>query len=329
VRLRLRYCGLCGTDLFKLQFDAAEPGTVLGHEIVGTIDALGNGVRGFEPGDRVVVPHHVPCGDCPLCRRGSETQCERFRDNLLEPGGFSEFIRVGPRAVELALRRLPDAVADEAAVFLEPAACALRGIRRAGLPLDELCRVPHGGVACAVVLGAGSMGILHLVLLRALYPALRIVCSDLREDRLALAESLGATATSCAGKDHLESVVEDLSLGLGADVVFDTVGGPELLDLALGLTREGGTVVLFAHAADGARARFDINRLFKFERRVVGTYSGALKEQEAVFALLCRGGLDPLGALTCTLPLSCFGEAVERVRAGQALKVLLHPDEDG
>src|SRR6187549_4107801 len=106
------------------------PGPVPGHEVVGTVEALGDGTVGFEPGDRVVVPHHVACGTCDLCRRGSETLCPLFRENLLVPGGFSEHILVRERAVRLAAFGLPPHVPDEAAVFLEPAACVLRGIRQ-------------------------------------------------------------------------------------------------------------------------------------------------------------------------------------------------------
>jgi L-iditol 2-dehydrogenase len=118
--LRLRVVGFCGTDLFKLDSSAAEAGTVLGHELVGEVIALGGGVTGFAKGDRVAVPHHVPCGTCHLCRCGNETMCEVFRENLLEPGAFADTILVKSRATEFAARHLPDHVSDEAAVLWSP-----------------------------------------------------------------------------------------------------------------------------------------------------------------------------------------------------------------
>ncbi|PIW29835.1 MAG: hypothetical protein COW30_04025, partial [Rhodospirillales bacterium CG15_BIG_FIL_POST_REV_8_21_14_020_66_15] len=118
--LKLRVVGFCGTDLFKLDTGAAGPGTVLGHELVGEVAALGDGVTGFTPGDRVAVPHHVPCGDCLMCRRGNETMCETFRENLMAPGGFSDTVLIKARAAARAAHRLPDGVPDEAAVFMEP-----------------------------------------------------------------------------------------------------------------------------------------------------------------------------------------------------------------
>ncbi len=105
--LRLSCAGLCGTDLYKLRHGTAAAGTVLGHEIVGTVAALGAGVRGFAPGDRVAVPHHVACGECALCRRGSEPLCPAFAENLLVPGGFAEWVLVRERAVRAAAFGLP------------------------------------------------------------------------------------------------------------------------------------------------------------------------------------------------------------------------------
>jgi len=311
--LRLRTVGLCGTDLFKLNTGSAAPGSVLGHELVGEVAVLGPGVTGFAADDRVAVPHHVPCGICPLCRRGSETMCAVFRENLLEPGGFADYILVRPRAAALAARRVPESLSDESAVFMEPAACVLRGIDRSGIGAD----------GAAVVLGAGSMGLLHLLVLRALHPGLTVVVVDPVAERRALAETLGAMSSAAPEAAHDQ--VMAATRGLGADAVFDTVGGASTLEAAIEMSREGGTVVLFAHAPDGARAGFEINRLFKLERRILGTYSAALGEQARIFELLCSGALDPTPLVTHRLPLDDFAAGVELARRHQALKVLYTP----
>jgi len=325
ILLSLRVSGLCGTDLFKLLNRAPAPGDVLGHELVGTVEALGPEARGFEIGDRVVVPHHVACGECALCLRGSGTLCAAFRENLLHPGGFSDRVLVRERAARLAARKVPSHVSDEAAVFLEPAACVLRGISRAGLSF--LDRAPEGKrpPACAVVLGAGSMGLLHLLVLRSVHPGLPVVISDRVPERLELARDLGASIAREPGDAGLRAVVKELTGGLGADAVFDTVGGAGLLKLALALAREGGTTVLFAHAPRGERADFELNDLFKHERRVVGTYSSTLAEQEEVYRLIVSGRLDASPLVTHRLPLSRFQEGVDLSLARKALKVLLVP----
>jgi L-iditol 2-dehydrogenase len=316
--LRLRYAGLCGTDLFKLRQATAAPGSVLGHEVVGTVEALGQDTVGFEPGDRVVVPHHVACGTCDLCRRGSETLCPMFRENLLVPGGFSEHILVRERAVRLATFGLPPHVPDEAAVFLEPAACVLRGIRQS--------RLVEMSASVAAIVGGGSMGLLHLLVLKAVHPTLRVAVSDPLDERLERALELGAEAAVPPG--YAREAVDALSEGFGADVVFDTAGGPEALAAALGLVRPGGTVVLFAHAGEGERAGFDLNPFFNSEGKLIATYSSSLAEQREIHRLMATRRLDPSPLVTHRLPLSRFEEAVELATELRALKILLTPDEN-
>jgi L-iditol 2-dehydrogenase len=322
--LRLSVAGLCGTDLFKLRHGTAGAGSVLGHEVVGSVARLGEGVVGFAPGDRVVVPHHVACGECDFCRRGNEPSCPAFRENLLSPGGFSEWVLVRERAVRRAAFGLPPHLKDEAAVFLEPAACVLRGIRHARLPEVALAGPSPG---CVAVLGGGSMGLLHLLVLKAVHPTLRVAVSDPLGERRERARRLGADAAAEPGEAARQAVA-DLSGDRGADVVFDTVGGAGPLESALAFTRPGGTVVLFAHADAGERAGFDLNAFFKSERRLLATYSSDLAEQREVFRLLVTGRLAPSPLVTHRLSLSRFAEAVELARDRRALKVLLTPDEE-
>ena len=316
--LGLRVVGFCGTDLFKLKTGSAKPGTVLGHELVGDVIALGDGVEKFALGDRVVVPHHVPCGTCIYCRRGNETMCEVFKENLMEPGGFADAILIRPRAVEFAARKVPASLSDESAVFMEPAACVLRGIERSGLK-DE---------GIAVVLGAGSMGLLHLLVLKAAYPKVDVVMVDFDADRLALAVELGTARTARPG-DEATAVIRALSEGIGADAIFDTVGGEKALAAGIALTRAGGSVVLFAHAPDKENAAVDLNAVFKSERRIVATYSGALREQKEVFDLLVSGAFDPSPLVTHTMPLDDFSKGVALVVRREALKVLFTPSRAG
>ncbi|HYX25249.1 MAG TPA: zinc-binding dehydrogenase, partial [Thermoanaerobaculia bacterium] len=250
--------------------------------------------------------------------------CPAFRENLLAPGGFSDWVLVRERAVRRAAFGLPPHLKDEAAVFLEPAACVLRGIRHARLPETALAGPSPG---CVAVLGGGSMGLLHLLVLKAVHPGLRVVVSDPLEERRELARRLGADAAASPGAVGRE--VAAMSAGsAGADAVFDTVGGAAPLAAALALSRPGGTVVLFAHAGEGERAAFDLNAFFKSERRLLATYSSALAEQREVFRLLVTGRLDPSPLATHRLPLSRFAEAVELARERRAVKVLLVPDEE-
>ena len=312
--LKLRAVGLCGTDLFKLTTNAVSAGLVLGHELVGVVHAIGSAVENFALGDRVAVAHHVPCGECLKCRRGNETLCETFRENLLIPGAFAEFVLVRERAVRFAAQKVPSWMGDDTAVWMEPAACVLRGIWRAELHTDKM----HGGLA--VVLGAGSMGLLHLLVLKAECPSINVLMVDPMASRLNLADSLGADI--CATPDDAQAETLKLSGQFGADAIFDTVGGANTLSAALALSREGGAVVLFAHAAQHETANFDINALFKNERRILGSYSGGPEQQKRIFELMCEGKLDPAPLVSHHLPLSQFDDGVQLARSRAAMKVV-------
>ncbi len=317
--LRMRWSGLCGTDLFKLQPGRVGDGAVLGHEIVGEVLELGAGVERLARGDRVAVPHHVPCGVCRFCRRGAATQCAGFRENQLEPGGFADLILVRAPAVRLAARRLPAGLGDEDAIFLEPAACVLRSVDRSGIAAAAAAQ----GGAVAAILGGGSMGLLHLLVLRALGLAARIVVSDPRPDRRERALALGAD-DACPPGEALRTALEGLAPE-GADAVFDCVGGGRLAAEGIASVRPGGTVVLFAHAEPGEPPGFPLNDLFKLEKRLVGAYSGTPDEQERVFALLVSGALRPSQLVSHRLPLASFADGVALARRQEALKVLFHP----
>jgi len=311
--LRVLASGLCGTDLWKLATGAAPAGTVLGHEIVGEVLALGAGVRGFEPGDRVVVPHHLSCGICRLCQSGAETQCSAFRLNRLDPGGFADQALVDAAATARAARAVPPGLDTFDALFLEPAACVLRSVNRASLatPLEA------PGRTVALVLGGGSMGLLHLLVLRAELPGCDVVVVEPRADRRELALELGAAAALVPGDPHLAD--------LGADAVFDCVGGGELAGVAIRALRPGGTAVLFAHARPGDTPAFDLNDLFKHEKRLVGAYSGSSREQARIFELLRSGVLRPSVLVSHRLPLTEFAHGVDLARRQEALKVVFEP----
>ncbi|MEO7793774.1 MAG: alcohol dehydrogenase catalytic domain-containing protein [Thermoanaerobaculia bacterium] len=322
--LGMRWSGLCGTDLFKLASALPAAGTVLGHEVVGEVLALGPGVEGLAAGDRVVVPHHAACGDCYDCLAGAETQCAAFRENLLAPGGFSTRILVRRRAVRSLARRLPAALDDLDAIFLEPAACVLRSLRKSRV-LALPAPVAAQGPRVAAILGGGSMGLLHLLVLRATGAAARVVLVDPRDDRRRLALELGADAVTEPGAGLFEAVRLASSDGRGADAVFDCVGGSALTAAALAALRPGGTAVLFAHGREGESAGFALNDLFKHEKRLVGAYSGALAEQSEIWELLCSGRLRPAVLVSHRLPLAEFAHGLALARAQQALKVVFHP----
>jgi len=311
ILLKLTICGLCGTDFFKLNNATESAGTVLGHEIVGTVEKSVS--SRFRQGDRIVVPHHVSCGECALCQRGSTTQCPEFKKNLFSPGGFSEFVLIREPAVRLAAYRIPDDVSDTAASFLEPAACVLRGINKAELPDD----------GCSVVIGGGTMGLLHLHVLRAVRPNSKVVIIDPIAERQAFALENGAIAALPPGHDALKKTINELTGELGADAIFDTVGGAGPLNLGFSAIRPGGSVVLFAHGGPGEVADFELNPFFKTEARLLATYSGGLEEQREISELIFNHILDATPLISHRMPLQEIDEAIQLCNQHKAYKILL------
>lgn len=311
--LAVEMCGLCGTDLHKLENDPSLNRRVLGHEVVGTVLESRAGADRFPAGSRIVSPHHVACGTCGFCRDGVETQCPTFREELLFPGGFSEKLVVRRRAVELAARVVPPEISSETALFLEPAACVVRGIRAAGLS--------ERSTGDSVVVGAGSMGLLHLLVLRALLPGGRVIVSEPLAARRELALELGAAAA--VAPDELLDAVGGVTSGQGAAASFETVGGGAALAAAIEATRPGGSIVLFAHSRSAGATPVDLDRLFKLEKRLIGTYSGSLVNQEEAWDLIVSGRLEPSRLVSHKLPLTRFRDAVDLARRHEALKVLL------
>ena len=158
--VRVHTCGVCGTDLKKIATGSHSAPRIFGHETSGVVAAVGAGVRDFQPGDRVVVFHHVPCGDCFYCRNKTFAQCETYKKvgctAGFEPsgGGFAEYVRVMDWIVRKGTVRIPENVSFEQACFLEPVNTCMKGIERLALRAGET----------VLVIGQGPIGIMLSVL---------------------------------------------------------------------------------------------------------------------------------------------------------------------
>jgi len=310
VLLRLRGCGLCGSDLAKIAGVPSTAPIVLGHEVVGDVAAVGSGVTACALGDRVVAAHHVPCGDCHYCRRGSESMCRAFKASSLDPGGFAEYLRVPAPNVRHAMFRVPAHVTDESASFVEPVACCLRAVRRAGV----------GSGDTVVVVGLGSIGCLFVQLLTNLGAA--VVGCDPIPERADLAKRLGALAAGPA--DLAGAVQRDVTDGRGADQVVVTGGGVDVLPWAAELLRDGGTVHYFA-GGGGDALPLRLDALYRRELGVTATYSSSPADLAAAFALVTSGAVVVDRLITHRVPLEELERGVDLARRREALKVYVTP----
>ena len=245
--LKVRGCGLCGSDVVKIRSGRVTPPAVFGHEVVGDVVAVGPGGGGFEVGDRLVVAHHMPCFACHYCRRGSPSMCRSFKTVNLDPGGFAEYLRVPAPNVQHAAFKVPKTLSDEAASFTEPLACCLRAVKRAG--------VVSGDVAW--VIGLGSVGCLFVQLLQR--AGARVLGSDPLAARMALGQKFGAEAFGTP--DAVGERARELTDGRGVDLVLVTAGGAPVLRPAVSLVRDGGAVHYFA-GGEGDELPLSVDALY-------------------------------------------------------------------
>jgi L-iditol 2-dehydrogenase len=307
--LRMRGCGLCGSDILKVSPAVAEP-AVLGHEVVGQVIATGPGAGRFTPGERLVVAHHVPCFQCHYCRRGSPSMCRHFKRINLDPGGFAELVRVPAPNVEHAAFRLPDAMADETASFTEPLACCLRAVKRSRVAVGDT----------VLVIGLGSIGCLMVQLLAR--AGARVFATDVLPERRLLGRGMGAEVFGADA--DLEPALREATDGRGVDLVMITAGGAGVLPGSVARVRDGGTLHYFA-GGGGDGLPLPLATLYHRELTIATTYSSSPAELREAFDLLAAGRVRVDGLISHRLPLGRLGEGVELMRRHQAMKVYVTP----
>jgi L-iditol 2-dehydrogenase len=292
---RVLACGVCGSDVMDAWVQRKVP-TVLGHEIAAEVEAVGEGVLAVAPGDRVVVHHHAPCGECRRCRRGHETLCEQFRSSGLDPGGFAERVRVPPELVAELL--VIDGLDPERATFVEPLACVMRAFHRAGL---------HAGDSLLVV-GAGTNGLLAIA--AAHTRAVDAVwVREPRPERLRRALALGA-------ERHGNELV---------DVALVCTPREDAIADGFEAVAPGGTLCLYAPPPPGSPLSLDGFTLYTREIDVCASYSAGPVEMRAALDLISSGRVDPAPLITHRLGLDETARALELARSGEALKALVVP----
>jgi L-iditol 2-dehydrogenase len=317
--IRVRTCSTCGTDakIFRFGHHHISLPRVLGHEVAGEIAQVGPEVQGWSLGDRVQVIAAIPCGECHYCRRGQETVCEDLESiGYQYDGGFAEFMWVPPKVLQRdGVNGIPDHVPFEAASLTEPLACVLNG--------QEIAQVGRGDVVA--VLGAGPIGCLHVRLARA-RGARTIVLADINHDRLDLAARAEPDAAIDSSKEDPIDAVRKLTDGRGADVVITATGVGQAQEQALEMTAPRGRISLFGGLPkDNSAIRLDSNLVHYRELSIFGAYGSAPRHNRDALSLIANGGVRVDDLITHRMPLEDVLGAIETVRVGGGLKVVIEP----
>lgn len=295
--VRARACGICSGDVVPWYIRKKAP-LVFGHEPVGEIVEVGAGVSGFRPGDRVFVHHHAPCFRCRACARGEFVQCPTWKQSHLDPGGMAEFFRVPAGNLAGDTLHLPDHVSDADGALVEPLACVVKSLARAG----------DVAGATVLIIGLGVMGQLHVLLARHL-GAGRVLGADLVPSRCAMAVQLGADAVFDAGAAPLAEQVREATGGEGAEIVIVGPATVEALEAGLACAARGATVVQFMGTAPGETLTLPTFDFYFRELRLVPSYSCGPVETRRALDLISAGVIAARHVVTHRFPLAAAAEA--------------------
>lgn len=312
--VEMRACGLCGTDIEKLkgEYTAAMP--VLGHEAVGVVKRIGGRAGDIGVGDRIFPHHHVPCLSCYYCRKGNETMCDSYRTSNLDPGGFSEYLRVPEWNVSHGgVLRLPDRLSFEEASLIEPVACCMRALERCEVQGDET----------VLIVGAGPVGIAHALLLTSMRA--KVMISDVSEGRLRFAGAASVGTVLDAGKQDVPEEVKARTEGRGADLAIAASGSQRAIVQALRSVRKGGKVCIFGVPPRGSVLEYDISDPYNSEVTILSSYGASDSDTANSLRLVASRRVDFGSLITHRFTIGEFDDAVEAATSGKAMKVVITP----
>jgi L-iditol 2-dehydrogenase len=319
VLIRVAACGVCGTDIKKIFHGYVAPPQILGHELAGTVVAVGPGVTKWKPGDRVMSFHHIPCGKCFYCELRLFSQCKQYKTTGLTAGftpnggGFAEYVKAMPWVAERGIVALPDNVSFEEATFIEPINTIAKAVQKARVIAGEN----------VLILGCGPIG-LQLLMVAKLEGA-RLYTSDPMAVRRAKSISLGALESFDPSGGKLVEHIKARTDGRGADAVLVAVAHPAVVLEALAAARPGGRVLLFAANDPVTKIEFPAAAVGIDEKEILGSYSAAVDIQEGAAGLVLQKKLPVMEIVTHRFPLDRIQEALELAAkpTAESLKVLI------
>jgi L-iditol 2-dehydrogenase len=308
--VRVEACGICNTDLKKIEYNLLDPPRIYGHETAGVVVAAGSGVSKFRPGDRVVAFHHIPCLECFYCRRKVYAQCPVYKKVGItagfEPagGGFAQYVRVMDWIVERGVERIPEGVSFERATLVEPLNTCLKAVVKCDPQPEDF----------VLILGQGPIGLMFTMLVRR--SGARVAVTDGIGPRLDLAMRCGAEFAWSPAAVDVATEVRRLTEGRGADLVIVAASAPGIVDQAMACSRPGSRILLFAQTSATERIEMSGADVCVGERMLFGCYSASVDLQRESAKLVFGGDLPVEELISHRLPLV-------KIRSG--IDLALHP----
>jgi L-iditol 2-dehydrogenase len=279
ILVKMKACGICGSDLEKIYGQYGMTSARLGHEPSGIVLAIGNKVKGIKIGDRVFVHHHVSCNSCHYCRHGNNTMCEYYQKSNIDPCGFSDKFIVPAWNVERGgVLRLPDRLTYEQASLIEPLACCLRALHK----------IPFQKGDDLVIFGAGPAGIMLLTLAK-LAGAGKIFVVDINHFRLEFSRKFDSdTYFLNAQTENYSKIIKDNTNNRGVDVSIVATSSLTALSNAFEITRKGGYIILFGVPSKDSQFPLEASKLYSNELSIIPSYAASELETNEALNLLAE-----------------------------------------
>jgi L-iditol 2-dehydrogenase len=310
--IRTRACGICSGDVMGWYMKKKAP-LVFGHEPAGEVIEVGPGVTDFCPGDRVFVHHHAPCFTCRVCQRGEFVQCVTWRASRIVPGGMAEYFLVPKENLAGDTLSLPSDLSFADGALIEPAACAVKSVRKSGMQTGD--RV--------LIIGLGIMGQLHVALAHH-GGAGSVIGTDFVPYRREKALSLGADLVLDPAQGGIEEQLRQHTNGEMAEVVIVGPGSIEAMELGIRCAAKGGTVVLFTTSTPEATLPVSPYHLYFNEIRLIPSYSCGPNDTRDALQLIRTGVITADEFITHRFPFAALHEAYRTAsEARNSIKTLV------
>ncbi len=322
--VRVKASLTCGTDLkayLRGHGLIPMPGP-FGHEFSGIVAAAGRKIRKkFREGDAVMAVHTAPCLSCAYCKKGLYNLCENIMATKVL-GAFGQYVLLPGHIAAVNTFKKPEALSFEEAAFLEPLSCVVHGVERLGLKTGKTkkTKTPKGkGAETALIFGAGPIGLLHLVLLKA--RGVRVAVCALEGPRLRLAKQLGAEAVF--KPEQVRGGLFTRFAPSGADYVIECTGRKEVWESAPLYARRGGTIMLFGGLKKGSPVVFSSDRIHYDELSLVASFHFCPEDVRKAYRLLADGSVDVSPLISGTYGLASAGNAFKKLAAGKGIKYVI------
>jgi L-iditol 2-dehydrogenase len=322
--LKVESCAICGSDIRTLKHGnpRVSPGQIVGHEIAGTICEISGRQNKWNIGDRLSIGADVPCGQCLYCKSGQSNCCDvNYAIGHQFEGGFTEYMLLNSLTLERGpIKKLKDDTMFDAAALAEPLACCINGYE---CGLMRQCR-------SVVIFGAGPIGIM-LGMLAFAYDAPLVLLIDPNESRLEMAMSTGAATHTLNPSGHdVKAYVDQLTSGMGADLIFTACPVVETHEQAVSIVSRRGVINLFGGLPAGARQiNIKSNDLHYREAYLTGSHGSTPGQHAKAVDLIESGKINVNLLITHRFPLSSILKAYEVAESGKAIKIIIHPHNEG